>query len=109
MRILSPLPTFPRPAAFAALCWLCWLCACAHHPPLSPVSAGAIAAQLANARCEKAYGKRPFRQDDFEALLDQGRWHWGTQDGGKVDGFEVEVSFDRDGAGKQVMVRIPEE
>jgi hypothetical protein len=86
-----------------------WLSACAHHPPLSPVSAGALAADLANKRCQKAYGKRPFRPDDFEAILDQGRWHWGTQDGGKVDGFEVEVSFDREGGGKRVLVRIPEE
>ncbi len=83
--------------------------ACARHPPLSPVSASALAARLANDRCQKTYGKRPFRQDDFEAMLEQGRWHWGTPDGGKVDGFDVRISFDRDGGGKQVMVRIPEE
>ncbi|HKP94391.1 MAG TPA: hypothetical protein VJ385_01420 [Fibrobacteria bacterium] len=83
--------------------------ACSRHPPLSPVSAGTLAADLANARCRKTYGKRPFRPDDFEAMLDGGRWHWGTPDGGKVDGFEVEVSFDRRGGEERVMVRIPEE
>ena len=101
-----------RPAG-AAL-WLClsaflWLSACAARRPLPPVSASILAASLANDRCQKEYGKRPFRPDDFESMLDQGRWHWGTPDGGKVDGFEVEVSFDHDGSDKQVMVRIPEE
>jgi hypothetical protein len=85
------------------------LFACAHRPPLSPVSASALAAQLANDRCQKTYGLRPFREGDFDAMLDQSRWHWGTRDGGKVDGFEVEVSFDREGGGKRVWVRIPEE
>jgi hypothetical protein len=96
----------PLPLA-AALIFL--LCACASHPPLSPVSAGALAAQLANERCRKDFGKRPFHPEDFEALLDQGRWHWGTLDGGKVDGYEAEVSFDRSGGKREVRVRVPEE
>lgn len=88
---------------------LFFLCSCAAHRTLTPYSAGTLAADLANDRCGDAYGKRPFRPDDFEAILDQGRWHWGTDEGGKVDGFEVEVSFDRDGGGREVMVRIPPE
>ncbi|MDB5102667.1 MAG: hypothetical protein JWP91_356 [Fibrobacteres bacterium] len=87
------------------------IASCAPHRPLSPVSAGSLAAHLANDRCQKAYGKRPFTPDDFEANLDQGRWHWGTIEGGgaKVDGFEVEVSFDPAGGKRKVMVKIPEE
>jgi hypothetical protein len=88
---------------------LFFLSACAPTRPLTPVSAGMLAAKLANERCQKTYGQRPFHSEDFEASLDQGRWHWGTDDGGKVDGFEVEVSFDRTGSERQVMVRIPPE
>ncbi|MDB5051083.1 MAG: hypothetical protein JWO30_4154 [Fibrobacteres bacterium] len=107
----TPSPSIPSRGLrlLIASAILLFLCACAPHPSLSPVSAGTLAADLANDRCQKVYGKRPFRPDDFEALLDRGRWHWGTIDGGKVDGFEVEISFDRAGGSKQVMVRIPEE
>jgi hypothetical protein len=42
-------------------------------------------------------------------LLDDERWHWGTTDGAKVDGYEVEVSFDRTGGKKKVVVKVPEE
>ena len=86
------------------------LSACAgSRGPLTPVSAGTLAARLANERCQKEFGKRPFAPDDFEALLDQGRWHWGTADGGKVDGYEVEVTFDPSGRKRKVAVTIPEE
>jgi hypothetical protein len=88
---------------------LFFLSACAAPRPLSPVSAGTLAARLANDRCQKQFGKRPFAPDDFEAVLDDGRWHWGTPGGGKVDGFEVDVSFDRGGRAKRVDVRIPPE
>jgi hypothetical protein len=86
------------------------LSACAgSRAPLTPVSAGTLAARLANERCGKTFGKRPFAPDDFEALLDQGRWHWGTADGGKVDGYEVEVTFDQAGGKRKVAVTVPEE
>ena len=103
----------PIPAYVALLLILSLLLgsfnACAPHPPLSPVSAGTLAARLANDRCQKSFGSRPFTATDFEALLDNGRWHWGTTDGGKVDGYEVEVSFDRTGGKKKVVVKVPEE
>jgi hypothetical protein len=85
------------------------LAACAPHRPLSPVSAGTLAASLANDRCQKSFGSRPFAATDFEALLDDGRWHWGTRDGGKIDGYEVDVSFDRTGGAPDVVVKVPEE
>ena len=92
----------------AALLFLLSACA-GTREPLTPVSAGTLAARLANERCEKNFGKRPFAPDDFEALLDQGRWHWGTADGGKVDGYEVEVTFDQAGGKRKVAVTVPEE
>lgn len=83
--------------------------ACAAPRPMTAVSAGTLAARLANDRCQKAYGKRPFAADDFEAVLQDKRWHWGTDEGGKVDGFEVEVTFDAGGRRPSVDVHIPPE
>jgi hypothetical protein len=100
----NPMGVFLIPAI------LFMLSACAgNRTPLTPVSAGNLAARLANERCEKTFGKRPFAPEDFEALLDQGRWHWGTADGGKLDGYEVEVSFNPSGGRRKVAVTIPEE
>ncbi len=82
---------------------------CAPHAALSPVSASTLAARLANEECGKNFGSRPFAPEDFEAMLDGGRWHWGTIDGAKVDGYLVEISFDRTGGGKSVVVKVPEE
>ena len=96
-------------ASAAAFSAALLLGACASSRPLTPVSAGTLAADLANARCQSEFGARPFHPEDFEARLKDGRWQWGTPDGGKVDGYEVEVSFDADGASRQVEVRIPPE
>ena|SRR5690606_24135151 len=85
------------------------LIACASRPALTMVSAGTLAARMANDRCQSQYGQRPFHAEDFEAWERDGRWHWGTRNGMKVDGFEVEISFARDGRADSVMVRIPPE
>ena len=82
---------------------------CAAGRPLTPVSAGALAARLANERCQRVYGARPFAPDDFEAVRGTAGWRWGTSDGGKIDGYEVEVSFDERGGSRKVEVRIPPE
>jgi hypothetical protein len=82
---------------------------CAGASRLNPVSAGALAARLANESCQRAYGARPFAPDDFEAVREAGVWHWGTATGGKIDGFEVDVSFDDRGGRRKVAVRIPPE
>lgn len=99
----------PRIARAAALAAALLLSACASSRPLTPVSAGDLAATLANERCQSEFGARPFHPQDFEARLSDGRWHWGTLDGEKVDGYEVEVSFAPDGASRRVEVRIPPE
>lgn len=85
------------------------LAACAASRPLTPVSAGDLAARLANEKCLKEFGARPFHAQDFEARLEGGRWHWGTSSGEKVDGYEVDVSFDAEGDSRAVDVRIPPE
>lgn len=101
--------TVSMPLLLAGLVLAAALAGCAPGPRLSPVSAGSLAARLANDHCQKEYGQRPFHQEDFEALLDEGRWRWGTRDGEKVDGFEVEISFDPQGRKDSVRVAIPEE
>lgn len=82
---------------------------CAAPRPLTPVSAGALAARLANDRCQKLYGARPFAPEDFEAVRNSDRWRWGTENGEKVDGYEVDVTFDARGGSPQVKVAIPPE
>lgn len=93
----------PRVLCLSSLCLA--LIACAKHPPLSPVSAETLAARLANERCYKQFGERPFKAEDFAAELSEGRWHWGTENGAPVDGYEVEVSFAGDGGKKRVVIR----
>lgn len=85
------------------------LAACASRPRLSPVEAGTLAARLANDRCQDKYGQKPFHPEDFEAVLEGGRWYWGTREGMKVDGFEADISFDILGRKDSVRVAIPEE
>ncbi|GEM_PF-2295202 len=79
--------------------------ACARHPPLTPVSAETLAARLANDQCYRQFGERPFKAEDYAAELTDGRWHWGTENGGPVDGYEIEVSFARDGGDKHIVIR----
>jgi hypothetical protein len=97
----------PDAALMAAAALLAAGCAVVH--PLNSVSAGTLAARLANERCQRSYGARPFAPEDFEAVRESDAWHWGTATGGKVDGYEVEVSFDDRGGHRKVDVRIPPE
>jgi hypothetical protein len=99
----------PRALRAAALIAAGLLAACAASRTLTPASASDLAAKLANERCQSEFGARPFHAQDFEIRLEAGRWHWGTTDGEKVDGYEVEVSFDPEGASRAVAVRIPPE
>lgn len=81
------------------------LFACAAHPPLTQNSAATLAAELANERCYQEYRERPFRPEDFDATLNQGRWHWGIANGKAVDGFEVDVSFGPTGQERNIILR----
>ncbi len=79
--------------------------ACARHPALTPVSAANLAASLANERCASQFGERPFIGEDFDATWENGVWKWGSDNGNKVDGYEVEVTFASNGKHKHVVVR----
>jgi hypothetical protein len=81
---------------------------CAPGRPLTPYSASEKAALLANDRCQKTYGLRPFASQDFEAEFIDGRWVWGGEGSRHVDGFSVEVSFAPDGGRKRVEVHRDE-
>jgi hypothetical protein len=111
MRALALIGPFSRSHAAVALLAGAALLAdgCAAGRPLNPVSAGTLAARLANERCQRVYGARPFAPDDFEAVREKDGWQWGTATGGKVDGYEVKVSFDERGGKRNVEVRIPPE
>ena len=86
-----------------------WAAGCASPRALTSVSAGVLAARLANERCQKAYGARPFAPEDFEAVNAGGRWHWGGDEGGLIDGYAADVSFDAGGNDPRVEVRVPPE
>lgn len=79
-------------------------CSSAPRAPHTPYSAGVAAARLANQACQERYGERPFRHDDFEAVLREGRWTWGGPGGRPVDGYSATVTFAPDGDGAEVKV-----
>ena len=93
------------PKLLIAILALLWA-GCTRPPPLTPVSAGELAARLANERCYRMYGARPFQGEDYEAILEAGRWNWGAPEGGPVDGYVVEVSFARNGQARQVRLNL---
>ena len=82
---------------------------CAAPRPLTPVSAGVLAARLAHDRCQKVYGKRPFAPEDFEAVVERDRWHWGGADKDRIDEYDVDVSFNARGGSRRVEVSLPAE
>src|SRR5690349_21099262 len=55
------------------------------------------AAELANDRCEKEFGVRPFEADTFKLLLADDRYEWGRLDPIGVRGYSARVSFNREG------------
>jgi hypothetical protein len=92
----------------SALFLLAWT-GCATHRALSAFTAGQASARLANDRCYREFGKRPFAADDFDAVFDQGRWHWGGPESNAVDGFRAEVVLGPYGEKKEVAVTGAEE
>jgi hypothetical protein len=83
--------------------------ACASHRPLSAFSASRLSARLANDRCARDFGQRPFAADDFEAVLERGRWHWGGSEEAAVDGFHAEVVLGPHGEKEKVVVKGAED
>jgi hypothetical protein len=83
--------------------------ACAAPSPLGPVAAGNLAARLANDRSQKLFGTRPFAPEDFEAVLERNRWHWGTASAERINGYDVDVSFNPKGGSPRVEISLPPE
>lgn len=98
--------SFPLPAAALLACSL--LVACAAPRPLTPWAASERAAALANEKCQERYGARPFSAEDYEAVMEGGRWTWGGEGDHAVDGFTVEVTFAPDGRQPEVNVHRDE-
>lgn len=71
---------------------------------LSAKDAAEFAAGLANAQCERRYRRRPFKPDQYPAILQDSRYRWGYLDVGGVGGFSAMVTFRPDGSEPQVEV-----
>lgn len=71
---------------------------------LSAEKAAELAARLANDQCERHYRRRPFRADQYPAVLDGGIYHWGGLDVGGLAGFSALVTFHPDGSDPHVEV-----
>lgn len=97
-----------HPARAAAWAAAVLLAACAAPKPLSPWAASERAAALANQKCQERYGARPFTAEDFEAVMEAGRWTWGAAGERPIDGYAVEVTFDPDGRRPAVEVHRDE-
>ena len=105
-RLRDRLAAFLPAAALAAATLL--PVACASPKPLTPWAASERAAALANEKCQERYGTRPFTAEDFEAIMEGGRWTWGAAGERPIDGFAVEVSFEPDGRRPAVQVHRDE-
>jgi hypothetical protein len=111
MRVLKFLQISACMAAIAALAAVAGLSACSGaRPPASQAAASTAgddgtdavvaaaataekyAVSLANDRCEREFGKRPFRSGRFPAIQSGDRWLWGWLDG-RETGYTAQVSF----------------
>ena len=71
---------------------------------LSAEDASVLAAQLANEQCERQYRRRPFKPEQYPAVLREGVYHWGNLDVGGHQGFSASVIFYPDGSEPHVEV-----
>lgn len=71
---------------------------------LSSEDAAALAARLANEQCERQYRKRPFRADQYSAVMQDSLYRWGGLDVGGAGGFSALVTFRQDGSESHVEV-----
>jgi len=71
---------------------------------LSAEGASALAARLANEQCERQYRRKPFKAEQYPAVLQDGVYHWGQLDVGGHEGFSASVMFFADGGRAYVEV-----
>jgi hypothetical protein len=72
--------------------------------PDSPAAAEERAVALANDRCEREFGKRPFKTGRFPATRSGERWLWGWLDAAGGQGYTAQVSFRADGSEPEARV-----
>ena len=83
-------------AAVSLAAFMGVLTACAGNRTDSPAAAEKFAVSLANDRCEKEFGKRPFKTGRFPATRSDDRWLWGWLDAKAAEGYTAQVSFHAD-------------
>jgi len=71
---------------------------------LSADDAASLAARLANDQCERQYRRRPFKAEQYPAVMADGAYHWGKLDVGGKGGFSALVIFRPDGSEPHVEV-----
>ena len=71
---------------------------------LSAEEAATLAARLANDQCERQHQKRPFRGEQYPAVLQDGLYRWGGLDVGGRGGLSARVTFRQDGSASYVEV-----
>ena len=71
---------------------------------LSAEEASVLAARLANDQCDSRYQRRPFKPEQYPAVLREGVYHWGKLDVGGHEGFSASVTFYPDGSEPHVEV-----
>ena len=72
--------------------------------PLSPSAAAVYAARLANDECERLHKKRPFKPEQYAAMLEGGNYRWGRIDPAGPGGLSAIVTFRPDGTHREVHV-----
>jgi hypothetical protein len=63
-----------------------------------------MAADLANAECERRFHRRPFRPEQYTAILESGEYRWGGLDVAARGGYSALVTFASDGSHPKVEV-----
>jgi hypothetical protein len=69
----------------------------ADHPSLSAAQASLLAAQLANADCQRRFSCSPFDSSAAKPNLMRGRWHWRAMVGHGRSDLVADVSFSQSG------------
>ena len=71
---------------------------------LTQEEAATRAAELANDECERLYQKRPFKAQQYAAMLEGEVYRWGRLDPGAPYGLSAVVTFRADGSQPEVQV-----
>jgi hypothetical protein len=76
------------------------------HPNLSAAQASRLAAQLANADCQRRFSSSPFGASAAKAHLTRGRWYWRAIEGHGRSDLVADVSFSQSGDAATVRVDL---